>query len=74
MGAYLYLYLYLESELNGGSHTVEVIQESFCLARLQNAAGVVNIPPPEVGLHWGSVEGKLFEELHVEVGHHSGHR
>ena len=57
------IFLYLQSELNGGSHPVEVIQESFCLALPQNASGVVNIPLPEAGLHWGSVEGKLFEEL-----------
>ena len=31
------IFLYLESELDGESHTVEVIQESLCLA-LQNAA------------------------------------
>ena len=29
--------LYLDSELDGGSHTVEVIQESFCRVLLHNA-------------------------------------
>ena len=32
------IFLYLDGELHGGSHAVEVIQESFCLALLQNAA------------------------------------
>ena len=41
--------------LKGGSHTVEVIQVSFCLALLHNATGVVNISLPMAGLQWGGV-------------------
>ena len=66
--------LCLDSELDGGSHVVEVIQESFRRVLLHNATGVVNIPLPKAGFHWGSVQGKLLEEVHVKVGHRSRDR
>ena len=65
--------LYLDSELDGGSHTVEVIQETFCCALLHNA-NIIKLPIPKAVLHWGGVQGKLLEELHVKVGHHRGDR
>ena len=43
--------LYLDSELNGVLHSVEVIQESFCHVFLHNATGVINLPLPKAGLH-----------------------
>ena len=47
--------LHLDSELDGGLHTVEVVQESFCHILLHNATSVINIPLSKVGLHWGGV-------------------
>ena len=46
----------------------------IALVLLHNATSVINIPLPKVGLHWGDVQGKLLEELHVKVGHHGGDR
>ena len=41
--------LYFHGEPDGGSHTVEVAQESFHCALLHDAAGVVHVPLPEPG-------------------------
>ena len=41
--------LYFHSESDGGSHTVEVTQESFHCALLHDTAGVVHVPLPEPG-------------------------
>ena len=41
--------------LDGGLHTVEVIQESLCHV-LHYATGVTSIPLPKVGIYWGSIK------------------
>lgn len=43
------------SYLDGGSHTVEVIQESLCHV-FPYATGIISIPLPKVGIYWGSVK------------------
>ena len=61
--------LYFHGEPDGGSHTVEVAQESFHRALLHDTAGVVHVPLPEPGFGRCRPECQFLKELHVQVRH-----